>query len=424
MPAAVPSTREECLELDRRDPLAPFREEFVLPEGIVYLDGNSLGARPKGASERAAQVIEQEWGEGLIRSWNTAEWFTLPARLGDMVGRYLGGSSGTAVVTDTTSINLFKAASAALRIVEERSPGRRVIVTQRENFPSDIYMMEGLAEQLGQGYEVRLVEDEDLVSRPESVIDESVALVLLTHVNYRTGRLFEMKALTEVIHRAGAMALWDLCHSAGALPIDLEDANADMAVGCTYKYLNGGPGSPAFIWVAERHQDAFAQPLSGWWGHKEPFAMTPHYEPASGIRRYLTGTQGIISMSVAELGLTLAARADIEEVRAKSLALTDLFIELVRTRLADHPLTLVTPLEHEHRGSQVSITHPEGFAVMSALIARGFIGDYREPEILRFGFTPLYTSYADVWDTVEALRDILDNRLWDKDEFKTRGAVT
>lgn len=416
--------RQTCAALDRNDPLSDLREEFLLPPETIYLDGNSLGPRPKGAAERAQEVITEEWGTGLIGSWNTAGWWDLPAKLGDKVSGLIGGGAGSTVVTDTTSINLFKAASAALKMQAEDSPERRVILTQRENFPSDIYMLQGLAEQLGDGYEVRLVDDAEVTAGFPTTMSAEVALVVLTHVNYRTGRLFDMGRTTSAIHDGGALAIWDLCHSAGALEIDLEGAGADMAVGCTYKFLNGGPGSPAFIWVAEALQNRFTQPLSGWWGHAKPFDMAPDYTPADGIRRYLTGTQGVISMAVAELGLDVFSRVDMGAVRAKSLELSDLFIDLVEERLSEHPVEIVTPREHEHRGSQVSITHPEGFAIMSALIARGIIGDYREPAVLRFGLTPLYIGRTDVWDTVEAARDILDNRLWDVPEFKVRGAVT
>ncbi|WP_309133134.1 kynureninase [Brevibacterium sp.] len=416
--------RAECERRDRNDPLRELRHEFLLPDGVIYLDGNSLGARPRGAAERAREVIEDEWGTGLIRSWNTAGWFELPVRLGEKISGLIGGGAGTTVVTDSTSINLFKAASAALRIQAVDAPDRRVILTQRENFPSDIYMLQGLAEQLGAGYEVRLVDDAEVTAGyPNTRIDD-VALVVLTHVNYRTGRLFDLESTTAAVHAAGARVIWDLCHSAGALEIDLAGAGADMAVGCTYKFLNGGPGSPAFIWVAEALQDRFTQPLSGWWSHENPFEMSPEYTPAAGSRRYLTGTQGIVSMSVAEVGLDIFGRVDMAAVRAKSLQLSDAFIELVEARLSDHPIEIVTPREHEHRGSQVSIAHPEGFAVMSALIERGIIGDYREPSVLRFGLTPLYLGFAEVWDTVEALRDILDNHLWDAPQHKVRGAVT
>lgn len=416
--------RSACERLDREDPLRRFRDEFVLPSDTIYLDGNSLGARTKGATERAQEVIEDEWGTGLIRSWNTAGWFDLPAVLGEKVAGIVGGGTGSTVVTDTTSINLFKAASAALKMQAADAPERRVILTQRENFPSDIYMLQGLADQLGAGYEVRLVDDEEVTAGFPTTMTDEVALVVLTHVNYRTGRLFDMGSTTSAIHAGGGLVIWDLCHSAGALEIDLAGSGADMAIGCTYKFLNGGPGSPAFIWVSQPLQNRFSQPLSGWWGHAKPFEMSPDYAPAEGIRRYLTGTQGIISMSVAELGLDLFSHVDMSAVRQKSLALSDLFIELVDSRLSEHPVEVITPREHAHRGSQVSITHPEGFAIMSALIEAGIIGDYREPAVLRFGLTPLYIGFSDVWDTVEALRDILDNRTWDAPQHRVRGAVT
>jgi kynureninase len=414
-------TRAECEALDREDPLAGFRDEFALPEGMVYLDGNSLGARPKAAAMRARQVVEQEWGEDLIGSWNTAGWFELPARLGDRIATLVGGGDGTAVVSDSTSVNLFKALAAAVRIQEQDRPGRRVIVSDRDNFPTDLYMAQGLAELLADGYRVRLVDDVDAL---EQALDDTVAVVTLSHVNYRTGRLHDMGAVTERVHGAGALIVWDLCHSVGALPIRLTEAGADMAVGCTYKYLNAGPGAPAFIWVAERHQDRFAQPLSGWWGHARPFAMEPGYEPSPGIRRFLCGSQPIVSLALVETGLDAHLRADQDQLRAKSLALTDLFIALVEERCASHPLTLITPREHAERGSHVSFRHPEGYAVMQALIERGVVGDYREPEVLRFGMTPLYVGYTDVWDAVEVLREVLDSRAWEDGRFHRRSAVT
>ncbi|MVW79720.1 kynureninase [Bordetella sp. 02P26C-1] len=415
------NTREACVAADRQDPLAHLKDQFDLPEGVVYMDGNSLGVLPKTAAARAAQVINEEWGTGLIRSWNSAGWFDLPARLGDKLGRLLGAREGELVITDTTSLNIFKALAAALRIQQHKHPTRRVILSERDNFPTDLYMIQGMIDLLQQGYEMRLIDD-DLPL--DEALDESVAVVLLSHVNYRSGRMYDMAAVTAQAHRQGALTIWDLAHAAGAVPVDLNGANADFAVGCTYKYLNGGPGSPAFIWVAPHHTQDFWQPLSGWWGHSRPFDMAVAYEPAGGVRRYLCGTQPIVSMSLIECGLDVAHAAGMEEVRKKSLALGDLFIELVESRCAGHPLTLVTPRAHAERGSHVSFRHPHGFEVMQALIARGVIGDYREPEVLRFGLTPLYFGYADVWDAVEILKDVLDNRSWDKPEFKQRTAVT
>ncbi|CAB3683964.1 kynureninase [Achromobacter dolens] len=414
-------TRESCVAADRQDPLAPLKARFDLPPGVLYMDGNSLGVMPRAAAARAAEVITQEWGTGLIRSWNTAGWFELPSRLGDKLAGLLGAKEGELVITDTTSLNIFKALAASLRIQQKRQPGRRVILSERDNFPTDLYMIQGMIDLLQQGYEMRLIDDDLPLAR---ALDEDVAVVLLSHVNYRSGQMHDMAAVTRQAHERGALVIWDLAHAAGAVPVDLNGADADYAVGCTYKYLNGGPGSPAFIWVAPRHIPDFWQPLSGWWGHQRPFDMTVAYEPAGGIRRYLCGTQPIVSLAMVECGLDVAREADMAEVRRKSLALGDLFIALVEERCAGHPLTLVTPRDHAERGSHVSLRHPNGYEVMQALIARGLIGDYREPEVLRFGLTPLYFGYADVWDAVEILKDVLDSKAWDKPEFKQRSAVT
>ncbi|CUJ34097.1 Kynureninase [Achromobacter xylosoxidans] len=414
-------TRESCVAADRQDPLAPLKARFDLPPGVLYMDGNSLGVMPRAAAARAAEVITQEWGTGLIRSWNTAGWFELPSRLGDKLAGLLGAKEGELVITDTTSLNIFKALAASLRIQQKRQPERRVILSERDNFPTDLYMIQGMIDLLQQGYEMRLIDDELPLDR---ALEEDVAVVLLSHVNYRSGQMHDMAAVTRQAHERGALVIWDLAHAAGAVPVDLNGADADYAVGCTYKYLNGGPGSPAFIWVAPRHIPDFWQPLSGWWGHQRPFDMTVAYEPAGGIRRYLCGTQPIVSLAMVECGLDVAREADMAEVRRKSLALGDLFIALVEERCAGHPLTLVTPRDHAQRGSHVSLRHPNGYEVMQALIARGLIGDYREPEVLRFGLTPLYFGYADVWDAVEILKDVLDSKAWDKPEFKQRSAVT
>jgi kynureninase len=413
-------TRNDCLARDAADALAPLRELFALPDGVIYLDGNSLGARPKAALARAQDVIAREWGKDLIGSWNSAGWFDLPKRLGDRLAPLIGARPGEVVVNDTTSLNLFKALAAALKMQAGGSgKERRVLVTERSNFPTDIYMAQGLTEWLDRDYQLRLV---DSVEELPRAIDINTAVVMLTHVNYRTGYQHDMAALSARAHAMGALIVWDLAHSAGAVPVDLHAAGADLAVGCTYKYLNGGPGAPAFIWVPERHQDAFSQPLSGWWGHARPFAMTPDFEPVDGIGRALCGTQPIVSLALVECGLEIFERAGMDAIRAKSLALTDLFIALMEERCAGHRLELATPREHARRGSQVSVAHPHGYAVMQALIARGVIGDYREPAIMRFGFTPLYTSFADVWDAVEILKQILDNE--DYDVAARRGAVT
>ncbi|TDV34812.1 kynureninase [Paraburkholderia caballeronis] len=413
--------RNEALALDRADPLAALRDQFALPSGTIYLDGNSLGVAPKAAAARAQQVIAAEWGDDLIRSWNSAGWFALPRRLGNKLAPLIGAADNEVVVTDTISVNLFKVLSAGLRMQQMRDPQRRVIVSERSNFPTDLYIAQGLIEQLDRGYELRLIDDPaDL----PAALGDDVAISMLTHVNYRTGRMHDMQTLTRQIHACGALALWDLAHSAGAVPVDLNGVSADFAVGCTYKYLNGGPGSPAFVWVPQRHQRAFSQPLSGWWGHSAPFAMSPDYRPADDIGRFLCGTQPIVSMALVECGLDVFLQTDMQAIRRKSLALTDLFIELVETRCAGLGLELATPRGHAQRGSHVSFAHPHGYAVMQALIARHVIGDYREPHVLRFGFTPLYLRYADVWDAVETLRDVLANEQWRAPEFAARGAVT
>jgi len=414
------TTRDEALALDHDDPLGHLRACFALDDTILYFDGNSLGAPPKSAAARAQQVIGEEWAAGLVRSWNTAGWHAMPNRLGDKLAPLIGGRDGEVVVNDTISINLYKVLSAALQIQAQRDPARRVIVSERSNFPSDLYIAQGLIAQLGRGYSLRLV---DHPADLPAALGDDVAVAMITHINYRTGHMHDMPALTRQIHAAGALAIWDLAHSAGAVPVRLEVAEADFAVGCTYKYLNAGPGAPAFLWVPKRHQHA-TQPLSGWWGHRAPFRMSPDYEPADGIGRYLCGTQAIVAMSLVECGLDVFFATDMDAIRRKSLAMSDLFIALVEARCADFGLKLITPREHAARGSHVSFEHPHGYEVMQALIARKVIGDYREPRILRFGFTPLYLRYVDIWDAVEILHEVLATEQWRAPEFAARHAVT
>ena len=415
------TTRNDCLALDAQDSLAPLRDQFALPEGVIYLDGNSLGARPVAALERARAVIAQEWGDGLIRSWNSAGWRDLPQRLGDRLAGLIGAGEGEVVITDTTSINLFKVLGAALRVQATRAPERRVIVSESSNFPTDLYIAEGLMDLLQQGYSLRLVDSPQALAQ---AIDQDVAVVMLTHVNYKTGYMHDMQATTTLIHECGALAVWDLAHSAGAVPVDLRQAGADYAIGCTYKYLNGGPGSQAFVWVSPQLCDLVTQPLSGWFGHARQFDMASGYEPSRGIARYLCGTQPITSLAMVECGLDIFAQTDMASLRRKSLALTDLFIALVEERCAAHDLKLITPREHARRGSHVSFEHPQGYAVIQALIAQGVIGDYREPRIMRFGFTPLYTSFTEVFDAVQILGDILDQKTWAQAQFQVRHSVT
>jgi kynureninase len=416
---------DEARRLDARDPLRDLRSLFTLPEGVVYLDGNSLGPLPKHAPERIAHAVAEEWGQGLIRSWNTAGWFALPQRVGDRIARLVGARPGELVATDSTSINLFKVLSTALAIVRQDAPGRRTVLSERSNFPTDLYIAQSLCRE--RGFTLRLLEAEELAA----ALGEDTAVLMLTHVNYRTGAMHDMAALTRAAHAAGALAVWDLAHSAGAVEVDLHGAGADFAVGCGYKYLNGGPGAPAFAWVHPRHTDRFWQPLAGWWGHASPFDFDADYRPAAGITRYLCGTQPVLSLLALDCGLDTVLAAEplggMAALRRKSLALTDLFIALVEERCAGRGLQLVTPREHALRGSQVCLARDEGaYAIVQALIARGVIGDYRAgpPHILRFGFTPLYLRFEDVWQAVEQLRAVLDGGEWRREEFNRVQAVT
>jgi len=427
-------TLQNCQQRDAADPLRSLRDLFSIPVGVIYLDGNSLGVMPKTAAVRAAEVVTQEWGQGLIRSWNTAGWFNLPQRLGNRIAPLIGAGQDEVVVTDTTSINLYKVLSAALSIAAQDAPQRRVMVSERSNFPTDLYIAEGLCKE--RGYTLKLVEPDEIAA----ALTPDVAILMLTHVNYRTGAMHDMTAVTAAAHAAGALTVWDLAHSAGAVPMNLTGAGADFSVGCSYKYLNGGPGAPAFVWVNPRHADRFWQPLTGWWGHAAPFAFTPDYQPAPGITRYLCGTQPIVSLSLLECGLdgfqAAEALGGMAALRAKSLALTDLFIALVEERCPGFGLGLATPREHAQRGSQVCLTreHAVGgsgaFAIVQALIARGVIGDYRAgdggvyKDILRFGLTPLYIGYEDVWNAVEHLRLVLETEEWKQPRFNQKHAVT
>jgi kynureninase len=408
--------RKHCEKLDRRDPLARFRERFVLPEDVIYLDGNSLGPLLKTVPERIRQVVEREWGEGLIRSWNAARWIDLPQRVGDKIAPLIGAEPGEVVAADSTSVNLFKLLSAALNLQR----GRAVILSERDNFPTDLYVAQGVRDQLGGRHEIKLVDASEI----RDAVDEQVAVVMLTHVNFRTGARHDMRAITAAAHAKGALVLWDLSHSAGAMPLALGAARADLAIGCGYKYLNGGPGAPAFLYVRRDLQDRIRPPLAGWMGHREPFAFVPDYAPAEGILRNLCGTPPVLAMAALDAALDLWAEVDLAVLRAKSVALADLMIELVDQQGSELGLRLATSREAEQRGSQVSFAHPEGYAVMQALIARGVIGDYRAPDLIRFGLTPLYLRYVDVFDAVTILTEILRHRQWDRVDFKRRAKVT
>ncbi len=440
-PMTMTTTLQGCRALDAQDPLRELRQQFSLPDGVIYLDGNSLGVLPNTAAARVANAVTQEWGQGLIRSWNSAGWFDMPQRLGNKIAPLIGAAPGEVVATDSTSVNLFKVLSTALSIAAIDTPERQVLVSERSNFPTDLYIAEALCKE--RGLTLLLVDAQDI----QAALTTDAAVLMLTHVNYRTGAMHDMQAVTASAHAKGILCVWDLAHSAGAVPVDLTAAQADFAVGCGYKYLNGGPGAPAFVWVNPKHaaRDVW-QPLAGWWGHAAPFAFTPDYQAASGISRYLCGSQPVLSMTALDCGLdsVLAAQplGGMPALRRKSLALTDLFIELVQTRCAGHGLGLVTPREHAQRGSQVAFTRehrphapPQGgdsgaYAIVQALMARGVIGDFRagdggaNADVLRFGFTPLYIGFEDVWCAVEHLRQVLESGEWQQPQFHQKSSVT
>ncbi len=432
-------SRDDCARRDTQDPLAPLREQFMLPEGVIYVDGNSLGALPRATPARVAAAVQQEWGDGLIRSWNDAGWITLPQRVGDRIGALVGAKPGECVAADSTSVNLFKVLSAASRIVKADAAQRRVIVSERQNFPTDLYIAEGLCRELG--WALELLEPAAIVERLSGGRGADVAIVMLTQVNYRTGALHDMAAMTALAHAAGALAVWDLAHSAGALPVDLNAANADFAIGCGYKFLNGGPGSPAFVWAHPRHAGRFWQPLSGWMGHASPFTFKPGYEPADGIARFLCGTPAVLSLTALECGVDTLHAADalggMAALREKSIALTELFIALVDERCAPFGFACASPRDARSRGSQVSLVREsgDGYAIVQALIERGVIGDFRAgtasdrfgpalPDILRFGFTPLYLRFVDVYDAVEHLVQVMQSGEYREARFNKRAAVT
>lgn len=403
---------ERARELDAADPLRDFRERFILPEGVIYLDGNSLGALPRATPARMEQVIRGEWGEGLIRSWNDADWIGAARRVGGKIAPLIGAQPREVVAADSTSVNLFKLIAAAL----DMRPGRKVILSEPGNFPTDLYMIAGLERQ---GLATRRLAGRD---RLIDALDENVALLLLTHVHYKTGAVHDMAALTKAAHEAGALVLWDLSHSGGALPVELSAANADFAVGCGYKYLNGGPGAPAYAFVAERHHDAFHQPLTGWFGHAAPFEFSDDYAPAPGIDRLQCGTSPILGLAALEVGVELIAEIGIEPLYAKSRALSEFFLACLGEWGLD--LELVSPLDGAQRGSQLSFRHPEAYAICQALIARGVIGDFRDPDILRLGFAPAYLRFEDMAEAARHLREVLHMDEWNQPHFRERAAVT
>lgn len=409
-------SRAEAEALDRADPLRAKRQLFVLPEKTIYLDGNSLGPLPRHVAARLAGAVSDEWGQSLIRGWNTHGWFDLPRRLGDRIGKLIGAEPGTVLAADSTSVNLVKVLTAALGL----RPDRRVILSDNGNFPSDLYVAQGVIQALGGGFELRIVAPEDV----EAAIGDDLAVLMLTEVDYRTGRRHDMKRLIAKAQAKGALTIWDLCHSAGAFPVDLSGAHADFAVGCGYKYLNGGPGAPAFVYVRRDLQDKVVPSLSGWMGHAAPFAFDLDYRPAHGIDRLRAGTPGVLSMIALSSALDVWDGVDLRMLRGKSERLAELFIAEVEERCAANGLKLASPRDPAQRGSQVSFHCADGYAVMQALIAEGVIGDFRAPDIIRFGLTPLYIGFTDIWEAARILERVMAERLWDRPEFKTRAAVT
>ncbi|MDC9720267.1 MAG: kynureninase [Gammaproteobacteria bacterium] len=407
-------TRAHFENLDKNDSLAPLRKQFSLAKDLIYLDGNSLGVLPAATAEHVQRVITQQWGQDLIRSWNSNQWMQKPTQLGDKIGHLIGAEAGQVLACDTTSINIFKLAAAAVKM----RPGRSKLITETGNFATDLYLLQGLAKLLGDPVHVVALPREQVLN----AIDDDTALVLLTHVHFKTGAMWDMPAVTQQVQQHDALMMWDLCHSVGAMPIHLDQVNADLAVGCTYKYLNGGPGSPAFVYVAKRHHHEFEQPLTGWLGHAKPFEFKDDYQGASGIQQAMCGTPAVLANAALEVALDVMLQADLNQVRQKSSHMGDLFIQLVQQRCPCFEIG--SPVDKTIRGSQVSLIHDQGYAIIQALIERNIIGDFRAPDHLRFGFTPLYLRYVDLWDTVDALVDIMAHNSWNQPKFLAQQAVT
>lgn len=406
--------REACVERDARDPLAGVRQRFVIPQGLVYLDGNSLGALPAATAAAVAAAVERQWGEGLIRSWTDGGWIDAPHRVGAKIARLIGADEDEVVVAESTSVCLFKLVCAALAM----QPGRSVVLTEQENFHTDLYVAAGAARLCGAT--LRVVPRARILDS----LGDDVALTLITHVDYRTGFMHDMRAVSDAVHAAGALAVWDLSHSAGAVPLRIDDDGADMATGCGYKYLNGGPGAPAFLHVRSHLHDRMRNPVPGWLGHADPFAFEPGYRPARGITSMLSGTPPTLELTALESAVDLWLEQDMAAARLKSIALVDLFITLVEERCAGMGFELVSPRDPQRRGSQASFRHSNGYGVIRGLIERDVIGDFRAPDVCRFGFAPLYVRYVDVWDAVERLRDVMHTGAHLDERFAERAAVT
>jgi len=413
----APLTLEQLQQYDQQDLLAHKRAEFTLPEHVIYFDGNSLGAMPSCALQRAQDVLARQWSQDLIQSWNSNQWIDLPIKVGEQIGRLIGAESGQVICCDSTSVNLFKVLSCALLM----QPERTVVLTQQGNFPTDLYMVQGLRTLVGEKRcQLLEVAEQDL----EQALNNDVAVLMLTQVDFRSGRLLDIQRLTQIAHEQGVLVIVDLAHSAGALPVELDAWQVDFAVGCGYKYLNGGPGAPAFLYAAKRHHAAITQPLSGWMGHKTPFSFSSEYVKSDGIEQFLTGTPAVISMSVLDAALQVFSDIRMQQIREKSLGLTSCFHQLVQQQAALAELTLITPLKPEARGSQLAYQHPQAYALCQALIKRGVIADFRAPDILRLGFTPLYIRYIDLWHAVEILTDIVASQEYLKPEYAIKQKVT
>jgi kynureninase len=402
-------TRALCVEADEKDELRHFREQFKIPPNTIYLIGNSLGLCPADADKVANRVINKEWALNHIDSWNIAGWYQLPLRVGEKIGKLIGAGSNETIVSDSTSVNIFKCLGTSIAIQKIRAPERRTIVLERENFPTDLYMAQGLVNLLATDeYKIRYFDDDNQF---ENVLDDDVVVVLMSHVNYRTGQLHNMKLITNMAHKAGAHIIWDLCHSVGSVPINLTEVNADFAVGCTYKYLNSGPGAPAFIYVNRNHQNVAWQPLTGWFGHEAPFKMSPTYSPAAAINSFLVGTPQILQLSIIECSVEITLMANMLAIRKKSLLLSDLFIKLTDEKCPS--LKLVTPFEHDQRGSHLSYQHENAYSISSVMRKRGIYGDFRYPDIIRFAMTPLYTRFVDIWDVIGVICDVVNNATYE-----------
>ena len=411
-------TREDFTSLDKIDPLAKIRDEFSLPQNLIYFDGNSLGPLPKCTIHTLETMIQKEWGNGLISSWNKENWINMPRELGNKIAPLVGAKLGEVIVVDSTSVNLFKVLTSALLL----NKNRRVIVSEAENFPSDLYILEGVNKMFGESYERHLIEEGDY--EIDKYIDTSTAVVMLSHVNYKTGRISDIKRITSIAHEKGALVIWDLSHSVGVMPLYLHDCGVDFAVGCTYKHLNGGPGAPGFLYVHKSLIEKVSQPLTGWMGHIQPFEFVVNYQPANDICKYICGTPPIIAYKAIESGLTVFEQVSMNVVREKSIKLSEMFIQLMQQECIKFGFELFSPRNAEQRGSQVSFTHGNGFSIMQTLISHSVVGDFRQPNILRFGFSPLYMRFEDVWHAVICLREIMQTKEWQSEQFNKRGYVT